>query len=259
MPRLFTRLGHRYCILYVWQMPASFRKKSTSEQRKIWCLVNSEFCDQEQSVSWSSTWTDWKTANLSRSPQDAQKGTQKEAQHHVRKIPERSSFSRVIDQHLMGWTHLHCIRRDRKRGPLLRCEEREKKPKRELVESHIETPRVQMDHWIREMTTKKQRRLATSCPRSMQQPQDVEIQHFILKNKFDKDPTNNSKGTKRIRIGFIQKLGPRVLLLHHPGGDRPTAGGQHGIGTLYHGMNSDFSCEIFAHREWRFPSNRREV
>ena len=36
------------------------------------------------------------------------------------------------------------------------------------------------------------------------------------------------------RIIFLQL--PRVLLLPHPGGDHPTASGQHGIGTLHHGM-----------------------
>ena len=47
----------------------------------------------------------------------------------------------------------------------------------------------------------------------MQQPQDVDIQQFILKNKFDKDPTNNSMGTKKIRIEFIQKLSGNIVLL----------------------------------------------
>ena len=31
-----------------------------------------------------------------------------------------------------------------------------------------------------------------------------------------------------------------ILLLRHPGGNRPTAGGQHGIGNLHHGVNRDF-------------------
>ena len=101
------------------------------------------------------------------------------------------------------------------------------------------------NHYIRETTTKKERRLATSCARSVQQLQNVVTQElFILKNTFDKDPTKNSRGTKRIRIGLIQKLGGGiiflqqwVLLLHQPGVDRPTAGGQHGIGTLHGGMS----------------------
>ena len=105
-----------------------------------------------------------------------------------------------------------------------------------------------MDHWIRETTTKKQRRLLTGCTRNMQQPQDVVTQEFTLKNKFDKDQTNNSKGTKRILAELIQKLDDsiivmqqqRALPLHHPGGDRPTAGGQHGIGTLHHGLINNF-------------------
>ena len=62
---------------------------------------------------------------------------------------------------------------------------------------------------------------------------------FILKIKFDKDQNNNSKDMKRILTELIQKLDgnikflqpPRVLH-HHPGGDHPTAGGQHGIDTL---------------------------
>ena len=31
-----------------------------------------------------------------------------------------------------------------------------------------------------------------------------------------------------------------LLLLRHPGGNRPTAGGQHGVGNLHHEVNSDF-------------------
>ena len=70
------------------------------------------------------------------------------------------------------------------------------------------------NHCIRETTTKKQRRLATSCARSMQQLQNVVTQElFILKNTFDKDPTKNSRGTERIRIGLIQKLGGSIIFL----------------------------------------------
>ena len=44
-------------------------------------------------------------------------------------------------------------------------------------------------------------------------------------------------------------LPPPVLLLHHPCGVHPTAGGQHGIGTLHHGLSNRFvsssRCENF--------------
>ena len=68
----------------------------------------------------------------------------------------------------------------------------------------------------------------------MQQLQDAETQRYIH-NKSE-GPTSNSKGTKRIRIDLIHQLSghilfPRqgffLLLLRHPGGNRPTAGGQH--------------------------------
>ena len=76
----------------------------------------------------------------------------------------------------------------------------------------------------------------------------VSSQEFILKNKFDKDQTNNLKDMKMIFIVLIQKQDghiiylqpPRVLPLHHLGGNHPTAGGQHGIGILHHGMNNRF-------------------
>ena len=98
------------------------------------------------------------------------------------------------------------------------------------------------------MTAKKQRRLVTGCTENMQQLQDVVTQEFILKNKFDKDQTNNLKDMKMILIVLIQKQDgniiylqpPRVLPLHHLGGNHPTAGGQHGIGILHHGMNNRF-------------------
>ena len=78
-----------------------------------------------------------------------------------------------------------------------------------------QTPRVQVDDWIRQITAKKQRRRATSCTRSMQQLQDVEKRLFILKNKSDKDQTNNSKGTKGSRIGLTHQLGGSIMFLRH--------------------------------------------
>ena len=86
-------------------------------------------------------------------------------------------------------------------------------------------------------------------------------------DKFDKDQNNNSKDMKRILTELMQKRDgnitflqlPRVLLLHHPGGDHPIAGGQHGTGTLHHGLhifwNSD--VRIFAHNQKRIPCKRR--
>ena len=95
----------------------------------------SELSDQEKSVSWSSTRTDWKATNVSQSPQYSQEGKQKGSQNHVGQIPEQSAFSRLIDSHCMGWEHLYCIWRDRKRGPFLRCDKRRKKPKWEITTS----------------------------------------------------------------------------------------------------------------------------
>ena len=81
-------------------------------------------------------------------------------------------------------------------------------------------------------------------------------QEFILMIKFDQDQNNNSQGMRMNLIVLIPKedghtifvLRPRVLL-HHPGGDHPTAGGQHGIGTLHHGLSNRFvfscRCENF--------------
>ena len=42
------------------------------------------------------------------------------------------------------------------------------------------------------------------------------------------------------RVMKDEKSKPRVLLLHHPGGNHPTAGGQHGTGILHHGMSNRF-------------------
>ena len=109
---------------------------------------------------------------------------------------------------------------------------------------------VRMDPWINAMTVKKQRKLVIGCTENMQQQQDMSTQEFILKIKFDKDQNFTSKDMKMIFIVVIQKqdgniiflLPPRVLL-HHPGGDHPTAGGQHGIGTLHHGL-SNKNCSV---------------
>ena len=101
---------------------------------------------------------------------------------------------------------------------------------------------------------------------NIQQLQDVVTQEFILENKFNKDQTNNSVDLKRVLIELIQKLDGNiiflqqplgVLLLHHPGGDHPTAGGQHGIGTPHHGMSNSFSSvpdeRIFRLQEAAIP------
>ena len=75
----------------------------------------------------------------------------------------------------------------------------------------------------------------------------MSTQEFILEIKFDKDRNNNSKDMKMIFIVLIQKqdgniisLQPPRVLLHHLGGNHPTAGGQHGIGTLHRGMSYSF-------------------
>ena len=95
-----------------------------------------------------------------------------------------------------------------------------------------------MDPWINAMTTKKQRKPVTGRAKNMQQQLDTSTQEFLLELKFDKDKNNNSKDMKMIFIVLIYKQDgnvislqpPRVLLLHHPGGNHPTAVGQHGIG-----------------------------
>ena len=105
-----------------------------------------------------------------------------------------------------------------------------------------------MDPWINAMTTKKQRKLVSGCTKNMQQ-QDMSTPECIAKIKVDNDRNNNSKDMKMIVIVLIQKQNgnllflqpPRVLLLLlHLGGDHPTAGGQHGIGTLHHGLINIF-------------------
>ena len=100
------------------------------------------------------------------------------------------------------------------------------------------------------MTTEKQRKLVTDCTEKIQQQQHMSAQEFILKIKFDEDQNDNSKDMKRIPAELIQEQDgniillqlPRVLLLDHPGGDHPTAGGQHGIVTLHHGLSNRFVC-----------------
>ena len=117
-----------------------------------------------------------------------------------------------------------------------------------------------MDPWINAMSTKKPRTLVTGCTKNMQQQQEMSTQEFILKIKFDKDSNKNSKDMKMIFIVFIQKQDghtislqlPRALLLHHLGGNHPTAGGQHGIGILHHCMNNRFLVSdgrIFAYKK----------
>ena len=82
-----------------------------------------------------------------------------------------------------------------------------------------------MDPWINAMTTKKQRKLVTGCTENVQQQQDMSTQEFIHKIKVDKDLLIHKQDGNKIFL-----LPPRVLLLHHLGGDHPTAGGCMGLG-----------------------------
>ena len=98
-----------------------------------------------------------------------------------------------------------------------------------------------MDHSISATTLKMQKRHAKDCTMSVQQLLDAETRQFLYSNKSDKGPTNSSKATKNIRIDLIRLDGnimfPRQCIrlhLHHHGGNRATAGGQRGKGTLHH-------------------------
>ena len=117
-----------------------------------------------------------------------------------------------------------------------------------------------MDHWISATTLKMQKRHAKDCTMSIQQLLDAETRQFLNSNKFDKSPTSSSKATKNIRKDLIHLDGhifPRQCIrlhLRHPGGNRATAGGQRGSGTLHHGVNSDclksFQMRHFACRKF---------
>ena len=81
--------------------------------------------------------------------------------------------------------------------------------------------------------------------KSIQQKLDAETRQFFQSNKSDKGPTTSSKATKNIRKDLIHLDGdimfPRQCIrlhLRHHGGNRLTAGGQCGTGTLDHGVNS---------------------
>ena len=115
---------------------------------------------------------------------------------------------------------------------------------------------VQMDHWISAMTLKMQKRHAKDCTISLQS------------NKSDKGPNSSSKATKNIRKDLIYLDGNIMfpgqcirLHLRHHGGNRATAGGQRGSGTLHHGVNSDFfkivSDDTFRMAETYSLGNRR--
>ena len=140
---LYCEIGILHCTC--GKMSAAFRKEIDSWTRRVMTSCQSELSDQEKSVSWSSTRTGWKATNVSQSPQYSQEGKQKGLQNHVGQIPEQSALSRLIDSHCMGWEHLHCIWRDRKRGQFLRCDKRRKKPKWEITTSERRQPRSKED------------------------------------------------------------------------------------------------------------------
>ena len=64
------------------------------------------------------------------------KGPEKAVQHHLGKISKIFSLSRLINLNSMGWQHHYCIRRNRKRGPLLQCDEREWSWRRTVTKIH---------------------------------------------------------------------------------------------------------------------------
>ena len=71
---------------------------------------------------------------------------------------------------------------------------RGERSRKKLVETRIERRGCKMEHWIREMTAKKQRKLVTGGTRSVQQLQDAETQQYIHNNKSDEGPNQQVDG-----------------------------------------------------------------
>ena len=98
---------------------------------------------------------------------------------------------------------------------------------------------------------------AKDCSTSIQQLLDAEARQLLHSNKSDWDPTSSSKATKIIRTDLNHLDGhilfPRQCIrlhLRHHGGNRATAGGQRGSGTLHHGEQCFLTFQM-KHCAWR--------
>ena len=87
-------------------MLATFTKESQVEQRSIWCFVNPELCNEEGTVSWSSTRTNWEATHLFQGSQRTQEGKETWSQNHIGQILEQPALSRFTSQYGVGWTYL---------------------------------------------------------------------------------------------------------------------------------------------------------
>ena len=74
-------------------------------------------------------------------------------------------------------------------------------------------------------------------------PQDQVRQRPDQQSEGHDNDFNRIDSETGVKYYYLQP--PRVfLLLHHLGGNHPTAGGQHGIGNLHHGMSNRFLCKL---------------
>ena len=122
------------------------------------------------------------------------KDAEERVQHHIGKIPKKILSIEIHGLKLDGMrtSYLHTTKSQKVTNPTMRREEKEAGTK--TRQNSNSKPRLHMDHWIREMTTRRRRRHATGCTRSMQQVQDAATHQFIHNNKYDKWSNQQFKG-----------------------------------------------------------------
>ena len=244
-------------ILYVRKTLAAVGQRSTVEQGEIRRLVNPQLCQEEESVPWSSTRTDYEAENLPQIPQYAQKGLEKAVQHNLGKVPNKFSLSGITDQHWLGWERhngdhsYNATRGERSRN--------ERSWRLVLNAEGAQGPLDQRDDnkQAKETCNKmyKEHAATAGCGNAPIHPQQQ------VRQKSNQQFEGHEEDSYRLDSSGWRCIVPATMhySLRHLGGKSQTAGGR-GTGQLHHGVNSDFCLvpdETFRLQIIQSPGNRR--
>ena len=197
MPRLFTMLGN--CMCGKCLQPSERNRQLNKERYNVLsipnCVIKKNPSHGARHGPTERQWIHSKDHNTLRKS-TLRKGPKKKCHTILERFWSDSLYRDSLTE--LGWDEN--IRRDRKRGALLQRDEREKKPRRKT--------RGDSFFRIREVTSKKQSRLATAF-------QGVCSNCWVrTHNKTSTTPsptTAHSKGTNRIRIDLIHQLGGNFM------------------------------------------------
>ena len=157
---------------------------------------------------------------------------------------KRCQLYRGDSQTKVVWDEIICAAFDRIRGPLLHCAKMGTKQKRKLVEARAKLGWCNWTRWLQRSKENVWQAVQGTCS-SSSSSRKCQHKNSSSKSNSTKTGTTTIRRTWRWFLlcwfgNIIHLQPPRILLLHHSGGYHSTAGGQHGIGILHHGMSNRF-------------------